>query len=263
MKLTTFLHSGKTGDIIYSLPGIKQVCSKRGTKARIYLRPNVVTYNNVAAGVPFEEILLTNESFEQLRPLLLAQDFIEDVREFGGEPIDINLDLIRQLKIGIPYGDIKRWVSYGFPEMHTTYDDIWLQFTPDPKTAALAKGQIIINLTRNYRNPWINYEFLNIFHTQWPISFIGHESEAQDFISRVPRAIWLKCDNFNEIAAALSACKVFIGNQSAVYAVAEGLKIPRLLEISPVVPNVLVEGRNGVGFHMQGAMEYWLKEVLK
>jgi hypothetical protein len=258
-KIVSFLNSCKLGDILYSVAGMNAYCKRHNAKARLYLRPNVTNPSQDGNG----EIMLTNESYDALRPLLMQQDFIEDVREYTGEPIDVNLDAIRQAKIGMPFGHIGKWYEYVFPEMHADLHEVWLQFNNITSIAEMVKGSIIISLSNNYRNQWIRYEFLNIFHTELPIFFIGWENEAQDFINKVPRAKWLKCDDFNEIAVALSSCKVFLGNQNAVFAVAEGLKIPRILEVFPFVPNVIPQGKDGFDFHTQNSFEFYLKECLK
>jgi len=154
-KLTTFLNSSKCGDILYSLPGIASLCQRNNTKARIYLRPNVKCINNPTGVQMIEEIMLTDESYKALRPLLLEQEFIEDVREFGGEPIDFNLDAVRSSKIGAPYGNIIRWYSYCFPQMHADLDQVWLNYKPIRETYEMTSNAIVVSLSNNYRNHWI------------------------------------------------------------------------------------------------------------
>jgi len=52
-----------------------------------------------------------------------------------------------------------------------------------------------------------------------------------------------------------------LGNQSFCYQLAESMKIPRLLELSPVLPNVIPNGKDGYDFYHQQALEYYLEKL--
>jgi hypothetical protein len=70
-----------------------------------------------------------------------------------------------------------------------------------------------------------------------------------------------KFNNFKELAVYLKSCKFFLGNQSFCYQLAESMKIPRLLELSPVLPNVIPNGKDGYDFYHQQALEYYLEKL--
>ena len=53
----------------------------------------------------------------------------------------------------------------------------------------------------------------------------------------------------------ISGGKLFIGNQSFPFSVAEGLKVVRLLEVYHRSPNVIPEGQHGYGFYFQKHFE--------
>jgi len=55
------------------------------------------------------------------------------------------------------------------------------------------------------------------------------------------------------MASKISACDLFIGNQSMPFAIAEGLKVRRILEVAPAVPNVIPEGGEFYEAYFQGA----------
>jgi hypothetical protein len=61
--------------------------------------------------------------------------------------------------------------------------------------------------------------------------------------------------DFLQLACALSVCKLFIGNQSMAYAIAEAIKAPRCLEICWYAPNVDPAGPNSWEHYSQSALE--------
>ena len=54
-----------------------------------------------------------------------------------------------------------------------------------------------------------------------------------------------------ELSRIIKSCRLFIGNECFAYSVAEGLKVPRLLEASPDFPVVYPIGNNGYDFYHQ------------
>ena len=57
----------------------------------------------------------------------------------------------------------------------------------------------------------------------------------------------------------IKSSKFFIGNQSMAFAIAESLKIPRLLECRPDFPVVQPVGGEGYDFYYQIHFEKWVK----
>jgi ADP-heptose:LPS heptosyltransferase len=58
----------------------------------------------------------------------------------------------------------------------------------------------------------------------------------------LPGLEWVRVRDFLELAELIAGCKLFIGNQSFPYSLAEGLKVPRILELDPADPNVVPTG---------------------
>jgi hypothetical protein len=75
---------------------------------------------------------------------------------------------------------------------------------------------------------------------------VGLEDEFEDFRRQVPSAEYVSTANFLALARIFAGCRLFVGNQSSAFAVAEGLVVKRLLEVSPLAPNV-VPTVNGSG----------------
>jgi hypothetical protein len=67
--------------------------------------------------------------------------------------------------------------------------------------------------------------------------------------------------NFLELARVIAGCKFFIGNQSFPFAVAEGLKVPRALELCFECPNVIPEGPQAYDFLYQPQFEKIVREL--
>ncbi len=65
------------------------------------------------------------------------------------------------------------------------------------------------------------------------------------------------------MASLIAGAKLFIGNQSFPFSVAEGLKANRLLEVSANCPDVSVNGENGHEFYFQEHFESLVKRLYK
>lgn len=76
---------------------------------------------------------------------------------------------------------------------------------------------------------------------------------------QVPAMTFLESSDFHHLAALISGSRLFIGNQSFPFAIAEALKVNRLLEVYYNVPNVIVAGRNGYDFCFQKQFEHLVK----
>ena len=69
--------------------------------------------------------------------------------------------------------------------------------------------------------------------------------------------------NFLEMANIIKSSKLFIGNMSAVYPIAEAMKTPRLLEACPEFPVVQPVGGDGYDFYYQPHFEKWFNYLNK
>ena len=66
----------------------------------------------------------------------------------------------------------------------------------------------------------------------------------------------------SELAMIIKNSKLFIGNLSFGYALAEALKVPRLLESGPNFPLVYPNGANAYDFYFQNHFENLVKGML-
>ena len=65
------------------------------------------------------------------------------------------------------------------------------------------------------------------------------------------------------MAQIIKNCKVFIGNLSFGYTIAEALKVPRLLESNPDFPLIYPNGGRGFDFYFQNHFEKMFKQFYK
>jgi hypothetical protein len=194
---------------------------------------------------------------EGLIPLLLKQPYIGEARIWQGEQADYNLNWFRGIGFPLDKGDIARYYSYVFKVCPRTWEP-WLTVDPDESF----RGMILVNRTMRYRNPQLCYRFLR--HYESKIIFLGLPEEYRDFRRfakiNVPHHY---PKNFYEIARAIAACKLFIGNQSSAFAIAEALKIPRCLEVFCQAPNCQPNGENGYQVISQGLFETIVADLAK
>ncbi len=264
MQTTSFLHNGSIGDVIASLPAIKEYHKKTSKKVILYLvnGQKAVYYEGATHGTRNEnnEMVMLNESvINMLIPLFKAQECIEDCRVWNEEPIHIDLNKIRDTFVNMPNGCLSRWYFYVFPDLACDLSKQWL-FVPD-EAKDLARGKIIITRTERYLNPNISYYFLKKYEKD--ILFVGTDIEYVIFKTRYKLDIErLVINNFLELAQAMKQCKFHLSNQTMAFQISSGLKIPRVVELCSFAPNVIPVGEKAYDFYAQAALEYYVANLM-
>lgn len=261
-KVYTFKTSLYSGDIIATLPGIREACRRHSAQADLFIWMNRRGISYDGAVHPYGGPMITEYAYGLLKPLLEEQDYIRHVLPWQGQTIHVDLDELRQVNVGMPYGSIHRWPFYKWPDMACDLSVPWLRIPRDYLPHEELVDKVIVNRTSRYHNGFINYFFLQKHQDR--LVFAGmpdeHAAFCKEWELEIPH---LKVDNFLQLAIAMKSCKFFLGNQSVCYGIAEGLKIPRLLEVCPFAPNVIPFGPNAYDFQMQGALEYLFNEQLE
>lgn len=297
MDFITFKHSFNAGDLITVLPGIKHICEKNNTKAIVYQRldlPADYGHNNphptTSGG---KEVCMNMAMFIMMKPLIEAQDYIERFEIWEGQEVKFDYDKTRQnSQMPLPGGDIHKWPSLIYPQLECDTNVKWIDvesaqmqkiqdghfhsgcisvgdgsWTDNICSEVTCKGQILINRTGRYRNPYITYHFLKEYTNR--IIFLGTKNECDAFCKD-----WgLACDNWNyiyrlgvndfyRVAQAIKNCKLFIGNQSFCWHLADAMKVPRILEVCAQYPNTFPTGTNGYSFITQEALEFRFHKLL-
>ena len=250
-KDLSFLHSGHSGDIVDSLAVIKEISKTH--KCNFYIESNKlinVKYNKHPAG----KVFLTDKMVNMMLPLLKGQKYIHHVDIYKGQKIDVDLNLYKDLAMNLGLCS-RRWY-FQVTGIHADLSEITLNVEPHKKI----KNKIVICRSARRNNYYINYKFLKDYNN---LLFIGLRYEYDLLKKDVPNLEFYDCSDFLEMASIINSSKFFIGNLSLGYAIAEGLKVPRLLEGLEEFPAMYPSGKNGYEFFFQGHFEKWFKYLSK
>ncbi|WP_250502464.1 hypothetical protein [Caballeronia sp. AZ7_KS35] len=240
------LHSGNLGDIIYSLPTCRA------------LEINHLILN-VCADPAFGGRALSEQAARGLVPLLLAQGFIRRVTIIkSGVP----WEYANPGDLGVDYVLDSFRATFTNPRLHLLYahavpfnlmvDGVrpWITFQGKPQQTPGEhdKPYIVVSLTSRYRrfgHGYYEYLFRDVPADR--VFFVGVGSDQIE--RRNIGGTAFQTANFADLAGLLENAALFIGNPSFAYALAEGLKINRLVEV-PEDNNVYPLDGSGSLLHM-------------
>ena len=252
-KNINFLHSGHLGDLINSLPVIKEIAKKNTCNLLINIEKKVGE-TNIESLHPSKEVFLTQNSFNKILPLLKKQPFLSKVSLYKKEIIDINLDFFRDLPINFNVDSV-RWYSHltGInPDLSKPY------LLKIGKNKKYNKSIVFMRSLRR-QNQNIKFSFLNRYNN---LLFIGLRNEYLDLKKQIKNLKFYDCKDFLEMAQIIGSCKLFIGNLSFGFTIAEALKVPRLLESYLDFPLVYPNGKDGYEFYFQNHFEKFVKKII-
>ena len=251
-KTLNFLHSGHCGDLIYSLALIKELSKSHKCNLFIGVGKKI---KGAYFKHPSKGVYIDNRIAKQILPLLKFQSFLNGVKIHSEESIDINLDLFRDLPISLNFNSC-RWYFH-LTGAHVDLSAPYLNSTEHNSV----KDKIVILRTFRYRNHFINYNFLN--NIDESIVFVGLKEEFEDLKKDIPKLQHYEPENFFEMSQIIKSSKFFLGNQSPAFAIAEALKVPRLLECCPDFTVVHPIGGKCYDFYFQIHFEKWFKKLSK
>jgi len=223
-----FKHSGCMGDTIYSLPVIKYLTKNH--PATLFLSTQRLTKKDDGSPGGYND-----DRINVIKPLLESQKFIKEVRKWHNEYIDYDLDQFRDL-FDTP-SNICCWHAQVFNIPTSVCDEKWLEVDPVPIS------DIVIAKTARYKNaefPW--RDIVKCYKDL--ISFVGFPHEHARFCKDFGEVNFIPTDNLLSLAQIIAGCKLFIGNQSCPYAIAEGLKVNTILEIYNPLPDCVFNRTN-------------------
>ena len=247
----SFLHYGHLGDIINSLPVIKDISKSK--KCNLYIQKNkMMPIQVVSKDHPFGSVYLTEKSIKKMLPLLRQQEYLKNVEIYSEQKIDVDLNFFRELPINFNIDSV-RWYFHltgCFPDLSKKYLEV--------KNHEKFKDYIVIMRSLRRQNKFINYSFLSTFKN---IVFVGLKNEFDDLKIKINNLEYYDSSDFLELAMIIKNSKLFIGNLSFGYALAEALKVPRLLESGPNFPLVYPNGENAYDFYFQNHFEELTKKL--
>ena len=247
----SFLHSGQIGDIINSLALIKKIAENK--TCNFYLevgRPMPEDKNNV--NKYYSKYFISESVSEKLIPLLKKQKFLKKIEIYNNQEIDINLNFFRKMYPNFNIDSV-RWYFH----LAGIHADLSIPYVESENHKDYQNFITIMRSSRRQNN-LINYKFLNKFNN---VVFLGLKEEYTELKNDIKNLQFYDCKDFSELAMILKNSKVFIGNLSFGYALAEALKIPRLLESGPNFPLIYPNGKNAYDFYHQEHLENLFDKV--
>jgi len=259
-------HFTNIGDAIGAMCVLKKYYESTGKKVIFMQQLSVKAQYYPGATHPTVDsennfVCMNSKMWEMLKPLLLSQEYIHDAEEYTGQPINLDLDVIRgdRYFVNMPNGSLQAWWMYAYPDLATDISKPWITLPNECPENILnqVNGKVILNFTERYRNNTINYFFLQKYQNH--LIFSGTPREHLLFCEAWKIDIpLLQAKDFLEVAYAIKFSKFFLGCQSAAWNMAEAMKAPRILEVCRFAQNCLpFYGEKSYGFFHQVGLEYY------
>ena len=251
-KEISFVHYGHLGDIINSLPLIKEISKTKKCNLFIELNKKIPRKFRIIDTHPFGEFYLTKKSITKILPLLNKQPFLSEVKIRKKDKFDVDLNFFRDLPINFNMDSV-RWYFH----LAGIHADLSKPYILTKGHKKFKKNIVIIRSLRR-QNININYKFLKFYKN---VLFIGLKEEYLDLKKQIPNLKFHDCKNFLEMAMIIKNSRVFIGNLTFGYALAEAIKVPRLLESNMNFPLVYPNGKKAYDFYFQNHFEKLFKKL--
>jgi hypothetical protein len=181
--------------------------------------------------------------YDSLHTLLEWQPFVYKV--YSEKPIPemgfINLDSYRyEERRAFRSGKFKHLAEYHLDAFKEQFDlNVPYLFNVSPEHV----GDIVINRSMRYHDKeLIDWKLLE----GREVVFVGWEREYKQFLFLLDtKIIYYKCKDALEMARIIKGSKLFLGNQSLGFALAEAMKHPRVLEVYHQNANCMPFGMDG------------------
>ncbi len=256
MKTLTVKHSGGAGDIIYSLPTLMSLRETHGI-GHVTFCLQLDQPTQYSGWHPLGNLLLDADFATKLRPLLLAQPYIDEVVIYSGQPIDVNFDMFRTAGLNFASYSIPRWYFLLFTGINRDLSLPWIVVEPDTRF----RDFVLVGRNPRLQSPWIRYDFMNEFAER--IVFVGVPREFEEFRAQCPAITrFFEAGEFLELARVLAGCRFYAGNQGLLYTLAEAMKIPRLLETNVQAANNIPQGGPCYDALYQRGFEHWFRALM-
>lgn len=219
--------AGDFGDVIHCMAVLKAVAEKTGPVKMVYAN------RGECKGI--------EERIDVIKPLIEAQPYIAEVEKWEGCPVHWQSNGFRfstySRTKSLAQAHLDHYLTIqGLPSIKPDFRQPWII---DPDQLGPQYDTIIINRSSRYPNylfPW--REIVNKFGAR--IKFIGLQSEHDAFCAEFGNVGYFPTPTLLDAADTIAGSSLFIGNQSSCFALAEGMKHPRILEVCPTKPDVIV-----------------------
>ena len=217
---TAFRHSGKLGDVVYSLPAIRALGG-----GRLFLNAD----GRYGMGSAAAEALL---------PLLREQPYLTAADIWRGEPVDVDLDAFRGQDPG--RNNLADCHLNAFGLRRSERDIAWLHVPADQYRDDYV-------FSRSLLRPGVPGFWQSCVKAVGARAvFLGSAQEHRAFCEMFGDVAWAPTPDLRQAARIIASSRLFIGNQSCLLAIAEALKKPTVIEIDPEAPNCLFSRPNSL-----------------
>jgi len=211
--MTTFRHSGRMGDIVWSLAFVKQIGGG-------------VFYLNSNSPYGFTPVDL-----EFIKPLLEKQPYIERVEVWNGQQVDYDLDAFRSVQNSSWHGT----TAEGFFKARGMDMGIHNHIEPWLYTEPVKNNKIILSRSKQlYHRPEQNPFWMDLLkkNLQSNCVFVGTREEGEIF-NRVHECNieYYPVKDALELANLISGSSMWTGNQALQACIAEAVKVTTFLEV--------------------------------
>jgi hypothetical protein len=235
-KVRTFKHSGNLGDIIYALPTIMTLGG-----GVLYIASGDYPPLISAAAPPL--FPLSPDVVDQMVAFLKNQPYLQDVRRYGGEVVDYDLDSFREYVVS----DRALWkvhlAYWHLRSFHVRFDlcQPWLF-----NIASSYLNDIVVTYSVKNASPSGLFKWRVLENYLDKCIFLGFENEYYEFKKYTGLEIsFYKVKNIAELARVIRGSKLLISNQCFGFALAEAMKHPRVLDVFRLRSNSLPQSCNG------------------
>jgi hypothetical protein len=221
--MKSFKHSGDLGDIIYSLPTIKDLGGG-------------ILYLDLTNGKSDEYCIkqgytkFNKHSYDFIYPLLKNQNYINDIKIYENQSIDINLNKMRSYFVGEKSRtNYNCLVDLHRQSFNLDFYDVNIPWISCGDPIKFDK-KIIISRSPRYQSNWAFFAGQKDFFSKNAI-FIGLKKEHEYFEWAVETKIdFIEVDNALTMAKIIYGSDIFIGNPTFSLSLAVGLPCKKIIQ---------------------------------
>lgn len=216
MSKISLFNSGDIGDLYLAMPILKHLGGGELVMGdRPYTRK--ITY------------------FDLIKPLVEIQSYVECFRwERSGDVFTHNTSTFRPPNRNCTLTELMARHVNVWP---VDIDSPWLHVEP------IKNDNVYICLSSRYQNDLFPWGKIADFYRS-RIRFVGLPEEHARFCAAFGSVAYQPIKDYLELARYLAGCFLYVGNQTSITAVAEGLKVPRIRCVCNWSPDCLYYGGN-------------------
>jgi len=221
----SYLQGGKLGDFIHSLCVCKFNYDFFNYKADLFISD---------VGDTFE--LGIENAYNDLKPIIERQEWLNSFKIYNGEKIDINLSSFRQSR----YLYTTNWIEIYFNEfldgIAPPSEYSWIEVGKDENLS----NTLLVNRSLKPFTPKINEIYRNIINNNSDLEkvFICFDEKQYENFNLKDDFKLLKVNTLYDFFEKINSCKLFLGNQSGPMGWATSMNAPRIIELLARIDNI-------------------------